>query len=72
MIGTHEDAVVAHAVVKHIAGFDLYDAYASIRKGAFVAPPRNSSVGRVGLQDYIDKGYVPEGHAGYFLSSTLD
>ena len=72
MIGTHEDAVFADAVAKHIAGFDVNDAYAGLRKDAFEVPPKRGAVGRPGLTDYLSRGYVPEGRAAYCLSSTLD
>jgi predicted alpha-1,2-mannosidase len=72
MIGSHIDAVIADAVVKHIKGFDLNTAYEGIRKDAFEEPPMES-VGRTGFKNYQKLGYVPAGkEAGYCVSCSLD
>jgi predicted alpha-1,2-mannosidase len=72
MVGSHIDAVIADAVTKHIAGFDVNTAYEGIRKNAFVNPP-NGSVGRSDFKDYEKLGYVPaHKDAGYSVSSSLD
>ena len=72
MIGSHIDAVIADAVVKHIQGFDVATAYEGIRKNAFENPP-NGSVGRSNFREYQKLGYVPTGRdAGYTVSASLD
>jgi predicted alpha-1,2-mannosidase len=72
MVGSHIDAVIADAVVKHIPGFDVETAYEGIRKDAFVQPP-NGSVGRSDFKQYETLGYVPaHKDAGYSVSSSLD
>lgn len=72
MIGSHIDAVIADAVVKHIGGFDISTAYEGIRKNAFDQPP-NGSVGRTGFREYEKLNYVPAGKdAGYCVSASLD
>ncbi|HZZ43920.1 MAG TPA: GH92 family glycosyl hydrolase [Tepidisphaeraceae bacterium] len=71
MIGSHIDAVFADAAAKGIAGFDLAGAYEGMRKDAFVAGP-SDAIGRPGLKEYEELGYVPEGKARYSVSTTLD
>lgn len=71
MIGTHVDAVIADAVVKHIKGFNIETAYQGIRKDAFVPPPHNY-VGRPKLQFYEKNGYVPYNTTSYSVSTSLD
>ena len=68
MIGDHIDPVIADAVVKGIEGFDIHTAYDGMRKGAFEI----SRDGREGLRDYLDKGFIPMGHARYDVSAALD
>jgi len=61
MVGTMGDVVLADAIVKSkwgfLSGFDVDKAYEAVRKDAFTAP--EGLFGRAGLQDYIEKGYVP-------------
>jgi len=61
MVGTMGDVVLADAIAKSkwglLSGFDVDEAYAAIRKDAFSDP--EGLFGRQGLQDYIEKGYVP-------------
>ncbi len=72
MIGSHIDAVIADAVLKHIEGFDVKTAYEGIRKDAFVAPP-SGAVGRSNFKEYEKLGYVPaHKDAGYSVSCSLD
>lgn len=72
MIGTHVDAVMADAIVKHVKGFDVDDAYAGIRKDAFEASPKGSPFGRPALNEYLKNGYIAAGKDGYCLSASLD
>jgi predicted alpha-1,2-mannosidase len=71
MIGTHIDAVIADAIVKGVDGLDLETAYAGLHKDAFT-PPNSDVVGRQALGDYLKRGYVPDGHCAYAMSSSLD
>lgn len=61
MVGTMGDVVLADAIAKSkwglLSGFDVDQAYAAIRKDAFSDP--EGLFGRQGLQEYIEKGYVP-------------
>ena len=72
MVGSHIDAVIADAVVKHIQGFDYNTAYEGIRKDAFVQPT-DGVVGRAGFKEYEKLGYVPaHKDGGYSVSASLD
>jgi predicted alpha-1,2-mannosidase len=73
MVGTHADAVVADAVVKGIEGFDRAEAYAGIRKHAFEVVSEDTGFGRLGLDDYLKLGYVPDDRVHHASASrTLD
>ena len=71
MIGTHIDAVIADAIVKGMDGLDLETAYAGLRKDAMVNP-RQGDRGRQALDEYLKRGYVPDGHCEYAASAGLD
>ncbi|MEI6033550.1 MAG: GH92 family glycosyl hydrolase [Verrucomicrobiae bacterium] len=71
MIGTHSDAVLAHAIGSGITGFDWETAYAAMRRNCMDVPGRNE-VGRAGLRDYIDLGYVPADSVAASVSMTQD
>ena len=60
MVGTASDISLGDAIVKDIPGFDQELAYASMRKNAFEQPTESDgNVGRVCLNLYIEKGYIP-------------
>jgi predicted alpha-1,2-mannosidase len=71
MIGTHIDAVIADAIVKNIDGLDLETTYAGLRKDATVNP-REGDRGRQALDEYVKRGYVPDGRCEYAMSAGLD
>ena len=71
MIGQHCAAIFADAVVKGQHGFDVAQAYASLRKSAF-EPPADGVLVRRGLADYLKLGYIPDGASTYAVSATLD
>merc|ERR1712190_255627 len=62
MVGSMGDFVLGDAIAKSkwgfVDGFNLTNAYEAIRKDAFVEG--EGLYGRVGLNDYIQGGYVPE------------
>jgi predicted alpha-1,2-mannosidase len=62
MVGTMGDCVLGDAIAKSewgfVGGFNVTRAYEAIRKDAFVAA--EGLFGRTGLDDYVQKGYVPE------------
>jgi len=74
MVGTMGDAVLADAIAKHkwgfVEGFDIERAYNVIRKDAF-EEPTSTLFGRVGLSDYIQKGYVPTSKNEESVALTL-
>ncbi|MEN6451409.1 MAG: GH92 family glycosyl hydrolase [Thermoguttaceae bacterium] len=72
MVGTHADAMIADAMVKHIPGFDLETAYAAIRKDAFGVRAKPSDGGRGGMKEYLELGYVPPRAMPDWLSASLD
>ena len=71
MIGSHIDAVFADAVVKNIGGFDVEEAYKGLRKHAFEISELES-IGRIGLEHYLERGYIPDGAIRHATSATLD
>ena len=72
MVGTHIDAVFADAVVKGVTGFDLETAYEGLRKHAFEPGDTLGAYGRLGIESYLSKGYVPdEEHLGS-VARSLD
>jgi predicted alpha-1,2-mannosidase len=70
MIGQHTAAMFADAIVKGITPFDVGKAYELLRDVA-LADPANTPK-RSGLADYLNRGYIPTGHATYASSATLD
>jgi len=73
MVGTMGDTVLADAIAKCKWGvlppFDTAKAYEAIRKDAYV--PRSLSLyGREGLEDYIQKGYVPASDSDESVTET--
>jgi len=72
MVGTHADAMLADAIVKKIPGFDVAEAYAAIRKDAFVVRDGPFAGGRGGMKEYLALGYVPPKAAGDWVSASLD
>jgi predicted alpha-1,2-mannosidase len=59
MIGTHIDSVIAEAFVKGLPGFDREAALAGLLHDANDIGDPHDRYGRVGLPDYLSKGYVP-------------
>eukprot|EP00931_Biecheleriopsis_adriatica_P101733 TRINITY_DN76813_c0_g1_i1.p1 TRINITY_DN76813_c0_g1~~TRINITY_DN76813_c0_g1_i1.p1 ORF type:complete len:794 (+),score=167.12 TRINITY_DN76813_c0_g1_i1:93-2474(+) len=66
MVGTMGDCSLADAIVKSsqgfVVGFNRSKAFEAILKDAMVKPEmaaESSDLGRIALQDYIEKGYVP-------------
>lgn len=84
MIGTHVDAVIANALERGFKDFDIAQAWAGVRKNAFVPPDRDTELlyydrephtpdeVRAGLTVYLEKGYVPNDRWAESASRTLD
>ena len=72
MVGSMGDSVLADAIAKSkwgiLEGIDTSMAYEAIRKDAFVQ--RESMYGREGLNDYIEKGYVPSSDSEESVTET--
>jgi predicted alpha-1,2-mannosidase len=58
MNGTHSDIVFANAISWDIDGFDWEKAFQASLKNAN-CESKNPAVGRKGIKDYLEKGYVP-------------
>jgi len=72
MIGTHIDVVMADAIVKGIEGFSREDAYQFCLRNATEPGPDHRKWGRLGLQHFIERGYVPADLVANATSRTLD
>ena len=88
MIGTHVDAVLANALVRGFRDFDISQAWAGVKKNAFVPPVRDTKLlyydrepltpyeVRAGLTSYMQPGpqggYVPNDQWAESASRTLD
>ena len=72
MVGTHIDAVFADAVARGIRGFDLETAYAGMRKHAFEPGDAAGNFGRIGIADYLEKGYVAADNHHESVARSLD
>ena len=72
MIGTHIDIVVADACVRGITGFDRETAYAGMVKHATIPGDSVGNYGRLGIEDYLAKGYVAADKLSHATSRTLD
>lgn len=59
MVGDPATPVIVDSWLRGIRDFDIELAYEAIRKSAM--PHENGNKLRPGLQDYISKGYIPEG-----------
>ena len=84
MIGTHIDAVIANALERGFKTFDIAQAWAGVKKNAYVPPERDTELlyydreghtpqeVRAGLTSYLEKGYVPNDRWSESASRTLD
>lgn len=72
MVGTHVDAVMADAIVRGVRGFDVETAYAGLRKHAFEPGKPDGSYGRIGIEDYLAKGYVGADNHHESVARSLD
>lgn len=81
MIGTHIDAVMADAIVKGIheqnadgtGGFDAHTALEGMRKHSTERGDAYGNYGRLGIEPYLELGYVPVDEKwGAETSRTLD
>ncbi len=60
MIGASADNVIADAYLKGVRGFDVEAAFRAARRLAVQGvPPRAGYDGRVGIEEYISRGWVP-------------
>jgi len=71
MIGDHACAVIADSYMKGIR-FNISLAYEAMKKGATQLPKNSDFDGRVGLQYYMQLGYVPYDKVLQSVSRTLE
>lgn len=73
MIGDHPSPAIIDAYMKDIRNFDAEKAYESVKKNATEIPPsEHRSKGRVGLQYYLEYGYIPFDLERQSVSRTLE
>ncbi|HLK57244.1 MAG TPA: glycoside hydrolase family 92 protein, partial [Chthonomonadaceae bacterium] len=72
MVGSHVDAVIADGVMRGVRNFDVETAYAGMRKHAFEPGDAAGSYGRIGIADYLEKGYVPADRHHESVARSLD
>lgn len=68
MVGNNSASVVAEAYLKGLRGYDIETLYQALKHGANNAGPIRA-VGRFGVQQYNDMGYVP---ADYTINTKHD
>jgi predicted alpha-1,2-mannosidase len=72
MVGTHIDAVVADAVSRGVTDFDVKAALEGMLKHAYHPGDETGSYGRIGIQDYLDLGYVAAERHDSSVARSLD
>lgn len=72
MVGTHIDAVIADAVVKGVEGFDTEKALEGMLKHAYQKGDDEGAYGRLGIEDYLARGYVSEETVEGSVARSLD
>lgn len=72
MVGTHIDAVIADAVVKGVEGFDTEKALEGMLKHAYQKGDEEGAYGRLGIEDYLARGYVSEETVEGSVARSLD
>eukprot|EP00981_Chlorochromonas_danica_P006116 scaffold1290_cov248-Ochromonas_danica.AAC.1 len=74
MVGTFADVVIADAIVKDVQCFEKPVAINALSKDAYQAGPpfAGGAVGKEGLSEYINRGYLPVESGGEVVSRTLD
>ena len=69
MIGTHSDTVIADAYLKGLEDFDVESAYSGLLEHALGPVP---VAGRVGIDEWIDQGFIPFDRHTQSVSRTLE
>jgi predicted alpha-1,2-mannosidase len=72
MVGTHIDAVMADAVAKGIVDFEVDTALEGLLKHAREPGDGAGSYGRLGIEDYLEIGYVAADKTEASVARTLD
>jgi predicted alpha-1,2-mannosidase len=72
MTGSLIDSVFGEGVAKSVPGFDVHVAYEGLKKHATQPGDPAKGYGRVGIQEYLQLGYVPADKFGGAVAQTLD
>jgi predicted alpha-1,2-mannosidase len=72
MTGSLIDAVFGDAAAKGIAGFDLEQAYAGLKKHATTQGDPAKGYGRLGIEQYLKLSYVPADQIEQSVAETVD
>lgn len=73
MIGDHPVDAIVDAYMKGLRNFDVEKAYEAVKKNALETPPAgHRSKGRVGLDYYLEYGYIPYDKVRESVSRTLE
>jgi predicted alpha-1,2-mannosidase len=72
MTGSLIDSVFGDAAVKGIAGFDLEQAYAGLKKHATTPGDPAKGYGRAGIEQYLKLNYVPADQVVQSVAETVD
>lgn len=59
MVGTFADVVIADAIIKNISGFSLTTAWEALKKDSYEPHKEDTSKGKFGISEYLEKGYIP-------------
>ncbi len=62
MVGTHIDAVIADAVARGVTDFDVETAFEGMLKHAHTVGDPSGAWGRIGIEEYREKGLVSTAH----------
>jgi len=62
MVGTHIDAVMADLVSRGVTNFDVAKALEGMLKHASTVGAEDGAFGRIGVEEYLEKGYVSIDH----------
>lgn len=72
MVGTHIDAVIADAVAKEVDGIPVKECLAGMLKHTFEKGDDAGAFGRLGIEDYLELGYVAEETVEGSVARSLD
>jgi predicted alpha-1,2-mannosidase len=72
MVGTHIDAVMGDAIARGVRDFDVDTALDGLLKHAYEVGDEAGAYGRIGIEDYIELGYVAHDRHHESVARSLD